>query len=114
MLLERTPPAEATGTYGIHLVHARQERRLASRRGQCSIHALAPRGERLHRRGRAPSLRDLVATGGKVFTSYTAAVSGNLGLLAIALPVDVTPNDAKQRYTLEDNIVLRNSPRVTP
>ncbi len=52
--------------------------------------------------------------GGKVFVGYSAATAGQLRALTIALPVDVTPNDTKQRYTLRDEIVLRNSGRVTP
>lgn len=48
---------------------------------------------------------------GQVFTGYTAAVAGNLRALTIALPVDLSPSDTKQRYTLSDDIALRNSPR---
>lgn len=48
---------------------------------------------------------------GKVFTGYPPAVVGNLRALTVVLPVDVTPNDTKQRYTLSDDIALRNSPR---
>lgn len=46
-----------------------------------------------------------------VFTGYTAPPAGHLPALSVKLPVDVTPADAKQRYTLEDNIVLRNAGR---
>jgi len=46
-----------------------------------------------------------------VFTSYVAPTGGNLGTLAVTLPVDVSPADAKQRFTLRDDIVLRNSGR---
>lgn len=48
-----------------------------------------------------------------VFTAYTAPVTGgNLGTLSVDLPVDLTPGDAKQRYELKDDIVLRNTTRL--
>jgi prepilin-type N-terminal cleavage/methylation domain-containing protein len=47
----------------------------------------------------------------QIFTAYTAPAGGNLGTLSVNLPVDLGPNDAKQRYVLQDDIVLRNSPR---
>jgi prepilin-type N-terminal cleavage/methylation domain-containing protein len=47
----------------------------------------------------------------KIFKGYAPPVSGNLGTLSVKLPVDLTPSDAKQRYVLEDDIVLRNAPR---
>ena len=37
--------------------------------------------------------------------------SGNLRTVSVDLPVDLTPSDAKQRYELKDDIVLRNTPR---
>jgi prepilin-type N-terminal cleavage/methylation domain-containing protein len=36
---------------------------------------------------------------------------GNLPTLRVELPVDVKPKDAMQRYTLKDDIVLRNAGR---
>jgi prepilin-type N-terminal cleavage/methylation domain-containing protein len=51
-------------------------------------------------------------TTGQVFTGYIAPASGSLGKLSVNLPVDLTPNDLKQRYTLQDDIVLRNTPRT--
>jgi prepilin-type N-terminal cleavage/methylation domain-containing protein len=52
-------------------------------------------------------------TTGQVFTAYAppTAGSGSLGKLSVHLPVDVDPADAKQRYVLKDDIVLRNTPR---
>jgi prepilin-type N-terminal cleavage/methylation domain-containing protein len=47
----------------------------------------------------------------QVFTGYIAPASGSLGKLSVNLPVDLSPNDAKQRYVLQDDIVLRNTPR---
>jgi prepilin-type N-terminal cleavage/methylation domain-containing protein len=47
----------------------------------------------------------------EIFTTYTVPTGGNLGTLGVNLPVDLSPNDAKQRYVLQDDIVLRNSPR---
>jgi prepilin-type N-terminal cleavage/methylation domain-containing protein len=47
----------------------------------------------------------------QIFTAYTAPAGGNLGTLSVNLPVDLSPSDAKQRYVLQDDIVLRNSPR---
>ena len=38
-------------------------------------------------------------------------VGGQLGTLSVDLPVDLKPADAKQRYKLQDDIVLRNTPR---
>jgi type II secretory pathway pseudopilin PulG len=48
---------------------------------------------------------------GPVFAAYTAPSGGSLGTLSVNLPVDVTPSDAKERYVLKDDIVLRNTPR---
>jgi prepilin-type N-terminal cleavage/methylation domain-containing protein len=45
------------------------------------------------------------------FPKYTAPGSGLLGTLSVNLPVDLTPNNAKQLYVLQDDIVLRNSSR---
>jgi prepilin-type N-terminal cleavage/methylation domain-containing protein len=50
-------------------------------------------------------------TTGQVFTGYISPAGGSLGKLSVNLPVDLTPNDAKQRYVLDDDIVLRNTPR---
>jgi prepilin-type N-terminal cleavage/methylation domain-containing protein len=47
----------------------------------------------------------------QIFTGYIPAAAGSLGKLSVNLPVDLTPNDAKQRYVLDDDIVLRNTPR---
>jgi prepilin-type N-terminal cleavage/methylation domain-containing protein len=47
----------------------------------------------------------------QIFTGYIAPGSGMLGKLSVNLPVDLSPNDAKQRYVLQDDIVLRNTPR---
>jgi prepilin-type N-terminal cleavage/methylation domain-containing protein len=41
----------------------------------------------------------------------TPTPPGNLPTLRVELPVDVKPQDAKQRYTLNDDIVLRNAGR---
>jgi type II secretory pathway pseudopilin PulG len=48
----------------------------------------------------------------EVFGPYSAPGSGNLGTLHVVLPVDLTPSDGSQAYKLEDDIVLRNSPRL--
>ena len=52
----------------------------------------------------------------KVFTAYPTPPpgplpTGQLPTLSVELPVDVNPADAKQRYTLTDDIVLRNATR---
>jgi prepilin-type N-terminal cleavage/methylation domain-containing protein len=47
----------------------------------------------------------------QIFTGYIPPASGSLGKLSVDLPVDLTPGDAKQRYRLTDDIVLRNTPR---
>jgi prepilin-type N-terminal cleavage/methylation domain-containing protein len=47
----------------------------------------------------------------QIFTVYTPPAGGSLGKLGVYLPVDLTPADAKQRYELKDDIVLRNTPR---
>jgi len=49
-------------------------------------------------------------TTGTVFTT-PAAAAGELGFISVDLPVDLTPSDAKQRYELKDDIVLRNTTR---
>ena len=38
--------------------------------------------------------------------------AGLLGTLSVDLPVDLDGADAKQRYRLKDDIVLRNTPRL--
>lgn len=48
---------------------------------------------------------------GPVFTAYALPANGSLGKLSVELPVDLTPNDAKQRYVLRDDIALRNTLR---
>lgn len=52
----------------------------------------------------------------KVFTAYPTPPpgplpSGQLPTLSVELPVDIDPVDARQRYTLKDDIVLRNATR---
>jgi prepilin-type N-terminal cleavage/methylation domain-containing protein len=52
----------------------------------------------------------------KVFTAYPTPPpgplpAGQLPTLSVELPVDVNAADAKQRYTLTDDIVLRNAGR---
>jgi hypothetical protein len=47
----------------------------------------------------------------QIFTGYIPPGGGSLGKLSVNLPVDLTPNDAKQRYVLQDDIVLRNTSR---
>jgi type II secretory pathway pseudopilin PulG len=53
----------------------------------------------------------------KVFTAYPTPPpggplpAGHLPTLSVELPVDVNPADAKQSYTLQDDIVLRNATR---
>jgi prepilin-type N-terminal cleavage/methylation domain-containing protein len=56
---------------------------------------------------------DNLVTGAVFSPVYaTPAVgSGNLGTISVDLPVDLTPSDTKQRYRLQDEIVLRNTPR---
>jgi prepilin-type N-terminal cleavage/methylation domain-containing protein len=49
---------------------------------------------------------------GEVFAGYVAPAGGSLEKLSVYLPVDVKPADAKQRYILKDDIVLRNTPRT--
>ena len=53
-----------------------------------------------------------------VFETYTPPDtppgSRNLGKLKVVLSGDLTPTDTNQRYTLEDEIALRNTSRVTP
>jgi type IV pilus assembly protein PilW len=52
-------------------------------------------------------------TTGAIFTAFAPkdAVNRTLASLTVSLPVDVTPADAKHRYRLTDDIVLRNSGR---
>jgi len=57
---------------------------------------------------------DNLVTGAVFSPVYTTplAGSGNLGTVSVDLPVDLTLSDAKQRYELKDEIVLRNTPRA--
>jgi prepilin-type N-terminal cleavage/methylation domain-containing protein len=41
-----------------------------------------------------------------------AAGSGELAKLRVSFPVDLTPLDASERYSLVDDIALRNTPRA--
>jgi prepilin-type N-terminal cleavage/methylation domain-containing protein len=52
----------------------------------------------------------LVKPSGQVF-SYTAPAVGHLTAIGVDLPVDLKPADLAQRYTLRDDIVLRNATR---
>jgi prepilin-type N-terminal cleavage/methylation domain-containing protein len=47
-----------------------------------------------------------------VFAAYPTPPAGSLPTLSVDLPVDVNPADAKQHYTLMDDIVLRNASRT--
>jgi prepilin-type N-terminal cleavage/methylation domain-containing protein len=58
----------------------------------------------------ADYLSNLMVPNGRIF-GHPTLVPGNLDTLSVNLPVDLTPNDAKQRYVLQDDIVLRNTPR---
>ena len=44
--------------------------------------------------------------------SYTAPTSVELGKLHVEFPVDVSPGDAHAAYTLDDDLVLRNTTRA--
>jgi prepilin-type N-terminal cleavage/methylation domain-containing protein len=46
-----------------------------------------------------------------VFKAFPPPPAGQLRTLSVELPVDVKPADAKQRYTLKDDIALRNATR---
>jgi len=52
----------------------------------------------------------LVKPSGQVF-SYAPPAAGHLTAIGVDLPVDLKPADSAQRYTLRDDIVLRNTPR---
>ena len=58
----------------------------------------------------ADYLSNLTVPSGLIFNRSTPA-AGSLDTLSVDLPVDLTPGDAKQRYRLQDNIVLRNTTR---
>jgi prepilin-type N-terminal cleavage/methylation domain-containing protein len=60
--------------------------------------------------GASPKWADYLTTG-HIFTDYIPPANGALAKLSVNLPVDLTPDDAKQRYVLDDDIVLRNTPR---
>jgi prepilin-type N-terminal cleavage/methylation domain-containing protein len=53
----------------------------------------------------------LTAPGGAVFTGYIS-VTGQRRKLSVRLPVDTDPRTARATYILQDDIVLRNSPRT--
>jgi type II secretory pathway pseudopilin PulG len=50
-------------------------------------------------------------TNGTVTFTNVASLTFGLGQLSVDLPVDLTPADSKQRYDLQDTIVLRNTQR---
>jgi prepilin-type N-terminal cleavage/methylation domain-containing protein len=50
-------------------------------------------------------------TTGAIFPTPAPVAPGSLGSISVDLPVDLTPGDAKQRYELQDDIVLRNTAR---
>ena len=52
----------------------------------------------------------LVKPSGQVF-SYAPPAAGHLTAIGVDLPVDLKPADSAQRYTLRDDIVLRNATR---
>jgi hypothetical protein len=52
----------------------------------------------------------LVKPSGQVF-SYSPPSAGHLTAIGVDLPVDLKPADSAQRYTLRDDIVLRNATR---
>jgi prepilin-type N-terminal cleavage/methylation domain-containing protein len=55
-----------------------------------------------------PAALNATVASGATFQNV-GALNFALGKLTVSLPVDVTPSDAKQRYTLQDDIVLRNT-----
>ncbi len=105
----RTPPAADARR---HVVHEGQERALPRRPTADAPYALwRYNGSTCSGTGRKEA--DYLTTG-TVFTHglHRRRAGGLLGTLSVDLPVDVTPADAKQRYTLKDDIVLRNTPRL--
>jgi len=58
-----------------------------------------------------PTTLNATVTNGTVTFKNAGPLTFGLGQLSIDLPVDLTPADAKQRYDLKDNIVLRNTTR---
>jgi hypothetical protein len=59
-----------------------------------------------------PTALNATVTNGTATFQNVGSLDFSLGKLSVALPVDLTPGDTKQRYTLNDDIVLRNTPRV--
>jgi prepilin-type N-terminal cleavage/methylation domain-containing protein len=59
-----------------------------------------------------PATLNATVTNGSVTFQNVGTIDFSLGKLSVNLPVDLTPGDTKQRYTLNDDIVLRNTPRV--
>jgi prepilin-type N-terminal cleavage/methylation domain-containing protein len=59
-----------------------------------------------------PTTLNATVTNGGVTFQNIGTIDFSLGKLSVNLPVDLTPGDMKQRYTLTDDIVLRNTPRV--
>jgi hypothetical protein len=45
---------------------------------------------------------------------YTIQNTSKLATLNVRLPINIKPDQSRFRYTLEDDIVLRNSTRTTP
>ena len=57
-----------------------------------------------------PSTLNATVAGGATFQN-SGPPEFALGRLSVNLPVDLQPADTKQRYTLTDDIVLRNTQR---
>jgi type II secretory pathway pseudopilin PulG len=57
-----------------------------------------------------PPALNATVTSGATFQNIGGLTFG-LGQLGVDLPVDLTPSNAKQRYDLQDTIVLRNTQR---
>jgi type II secretory pathway pseudopilin PulG len=58
-----------------------------------------------------PTTLNFTVTDNTVIFKNIGALTFGLGQLGVDLPVDLTPTDAKQRYDLQDTIVLRNTQR---
>jgi hypothetical protein len=58
-----------------------------------------------------PATLNATVTNNTVTFKNVGGLTFGLGQLGVDLPVDLTPSDTKQRYDLQDTIVLRNTQR---
>ena len=105
-------PTNKTGAdRGCHLVHEGQERQRARPVPGDSPYSLWRYSGATCTGPGGRKEADYLTIGQRLRRLSAAARPASLRTLSVDLPVDLTPADAKQRYILKDDIVLRNATR---